>query len=236
MFEVVGWWGGNWEGGTSILGHGHAWLRILHWAIAALLQHVHNLWCSPPAPSGALPLHRSQPLVLSPCPVPNHWCSPPAPFSTSGALPLPPAPRPPWSCRGISGGQKRRLTCGELLVGGRELLLLDEISTGEKAVARTAGLLWLAAAQAMPSCTPRQQFDHPKHECTTCPVLSAAPCPVPSLSSSPLPPSLPPPFPRRPGQRNHLQRGSVPGRAVPHHAGHHRGQPAAALWRRAGIV
>lgn len=33
--------------------------------------------------------------------------------------------------RGISGGQKRRLTCGELLVGGRELLLLDEISTGE---------------------------------------------------------------------------------------------------------
>ena len=32
---------------------------------------------------------------------------------------------------GISGGQKRRLTCGELLVGGRELLLLDEISTGE---------------------------------------------------------------------------------------------------------
>lgn len=32
--------------------------------------------------------------------------------------------------RGISGGQKRRLTCGELLVGGRELLLLDEISTG----------------------------------------------------------------------------------------------------------
>ncbi len=41
-------------------------------------------------------------------------------------------PLPPRS--GISGGQKRRLTCGELLVGGRELLLLDEISTGEELV------------------------------------------------------------------------------------------------------
>ena len=36
--------------------------------------------------------------------------------------------------RGISGGQKRRLTCGELLVGDRNLLLLDEISTGEGAL------------------------------------------------------------------------------------------------------
>ena len=34
--------------------------------------------------------------------------------------------------RGISGGQRRRLTCGELLVGRRHLLLLDDISTGVK--------------------------------------------------------------------------------------------------------
>lgn len=46
----------------------------------------------------------------------------------------------PCERRGISGGQKRRLTCGELLVGGRELLFLDEISTGEAASGRTGPL------------------------------------------------------------------------------------------------
>ena len=55
----------------------------------------------------------------------------------------------PWSCRGISGGQKRRLTCGELLVGGRELLLLDEISTGEAAPG-SSRRLWLHVVDAMP--------------------------------------------------------------------------------------
>lgn len=33
--------------------------------------------------------------------------------------------------RGISGGQMRRLTCGELMVGGRRLLFLDDLSRGE---------------------------------------------------------------------------------------------------------
>ncbi|KAL4448626.1 hypothetical protein ABPG75_005845 [Micractinium tetrahymenae] len=45
--------------------------------------------------------------------------------------------------RGISGGQKRRLTCGELLVGGRELLLLDEISTGLDSATTFTVVKWL---------------------------------------------------------------------------------------------
>lgn len=53
------------------------------------------------------------------------------PQHTAYVKPAAPAPAL-LSCSGISGGQKRRLTCGELLVGGRELLLLDEISTGER--------------------------------------------------------------------------------------------------------
>lgn len=32
--------------------------------------------------------------------------------------------------RGISGGQKKRVTTGEMMVGGAEAFLMDEISTG----------------------------------------------------------------------------------------------------------
>ena len=32
--------------------------------------------------------------------------------------------------RGVSGGEKKRVTTGEILVGGARVLLMDEISTG----------------------------------------------------------------------------------------------------------
>ena len=40
--------------------------------------------------------------------------------------------------RGVSGGEKKRVTTAEVLVGGKVVLFLDEISTG----ARCVGLLF----------------------------------------------------------------------------------------------
>ena len=38
--------------------------------------------------------------------------------------------------RGVSGGEKKRVTTGEILVGGARVLLMDEISTGAAAMPR----------------------------------------------------------------------------------------------------
>jgi hypothetical protein len=35
-----------------------------------------------------------------------------------------------WLLRGVSGGQRKRVTTGELMVGSAKTLLMDEISTG----------------------------------------------------------------------------------------------------------
>ena len=40
--------------------------------------------------------------------------------------------------RGVSGGEKKRVTTGEILVGGARVLLMDEISTGAAARASRA--------------------------------------------------------------------------------------------------
>jgi ABC-type multidrug transport system ATPase subunit len=32
--------------------------------------------------------------------------------------------------RGVSGGERKRVTIGEMIVGGRNVFMLDEISTG----------------------------------------------------------------------------------------------------------
>ena len=36
----------------------------------------------------------------------------------------------PCCCSGVSGGERKRVTLAEMLVGGRGALFLDEISTG----------------------------------------------------------------------------------------------------------
>lgn len=36
--------------------------------------------------------------------------------------------------RGVSGGEKKRVTTGEMLVGNQRFMAMDEISTGEQAV------------------------------------------------------------------------------------------------------
>lgn len=38
-------------------------------------------------------------------------------------------PLPAHPCSGISGGERRRLTCGEVLVGDREFIAMDEVRT-----------------------------------------------------------------------------------------------------------
>lgn len=48
--------------------------------------------------------------------------------------------------RGISGGEKKRLTTAEMLVGPRPLLLMDEISTGLDAATLFSAIKWLKSA------------------------------------------------------------------------------------------
>ena len=45
--------------------------------------------------------------------------------------------------RGVSGGQKKRVTTAEMLVGPKKILFLDEISTG------LVCLAWFCHASAM---------------------------------------------------------------------------------------
>lgn len=48
--------------------------------------------------------------------------------------------------RGISGGEKKRLTTAEMLVGPKPLLLMDEISTGLDAATLFSAIKWLKSA------------------------------------------------------------------------------------------
>ena len=102
-------------------------------------------------------------------------------------------PPPRRCCRsGISGGQKRRLTCGELLVGGRELLLLDEISTGAAPASQPSR----AAACPTPALSRQQSLVCPP-PVPTLPVLACLACPACPRSRclrSPAPPAPPTPL------------------------------------------
>lgn len=53
--------------------------------------------------------------------------------------------------RGISGGEKKRLTTSEMLVGPRNVLLLDEISTGLDSATLFVIIKWLSQARKMGS-------------------------------------------------------------------------------------
>ena len=53
--------------------------------------------------------------------------------------------------RGISGGEKKRLTTSEMLVGPRNVLLLDEISTGLDSATLFVIIKWLSQARKMES-------------------------------------------------------------------------------------
>lgn len=48
--------------------------------------------------------------------------------------------------RGISGGEKKRLTAAEMLVGPTSLLVMDEISTGLDAATLFSVIKWLKTA------------------------------------------------------------------------------------------
>ena len=46
--------------------------------------------------------------------------------------------------RGVSGGEKKRVTTGEILVGTARVLLMDEISTGARLCVHIIVLTWAA--------------------------------------------------------------------------------------------
>ena len=48
--------------------------------------------------------------------------------------------------RGISGGEKKRLTSAELLVGPKTVLMMDEITTGLDSATVFSVIKWLAVA------------------------------------------------------------------------------------------
>lgn len=54
-------------------------------------------------------------------------------------------PRPPPQVRGVSGGERKRVTSGEMLVGNQRVLCMDEISTG-------ACKVWREHAQSVFVC------------------------------------------------------------------------------------